>query len=69
MEPVEMFDSALAGTDRQTGPRRTPTVEPGTYQVRAAYVEPDPEAVPAGTMHLYSACRSIRALPELRWIL
>jgi hypothetical protein len=40
MEPVEMFDSTLVGTDRQAGPRLTITVEPGTYQVRTAYVEP-----------------------------
>ncbi len=43
MEPVEMFDSALAGADRKAGPRLTITVEPGTYQVRTAYVEPNPE--------------------------
>lgn len=42
-EPVEMFDSTLAGNDRQAGPRLTMTVEPGAYQVRTAYVQPDPE--------------------------
>ncbi|GAA2342851.1 Imm21 family immunity protein [Dactylosporangium salmoneum] len=45
VEAAEMFDSTLAGTDRQAGSRLTISVEPGTYQVRTAYVEPDPETV------------------------
>jgi beta-phosphoglucomutase-like phosphatase (HAD superfamily) len=43
MEPVEMFDSTLSGTDRQFGPRLTIAIEPGTYRVRTAYVAPDPD--------------------------
>jgi hypothetical protein len=42
-EPAEMFGSALAGTAREAGPRQTVTIEPGTYRVRTAYAEPDPE--------------------------
>ncbi|GIF48799.1 beta-phosphoglucomutase-like phosphatase (HAD superfamily) [Asanoa ferruginea] len=39
-EPVEMLDSALAGTEE---PRLAITVAPGTYQVRSAYIAPDQE--------------------------
>ncbi|HEV7712246.1 MAG TPA: Imm21 family immunity protein [Asanoa sp.] len=42
-ETVEMFDSALAGTDRQADPRLAITVEPGTYRVRTAHVTPEPD--------------------------
>ncbi|GIF66148.1 hypothetical protein Ais01nite_41830 [Asanoa ishikariensis] len=40
-EPVEMFDSTLVGTDREAAPRLAITVEPGTYEVRTAHIEPD----------------------------